>query len=85
MLTGSFMDYVMPRGDNVPAIRVESNSVPTSTNPLGIKGAGEAGTIGAMPCVMNAAIDALSTLGISHLDMPLTPNKVWQAIQSVST
>ena len=85
MLTGSFMDYVMPRGDNVPAIRVESNSVPTSTNPLGIKGAGEAGTIGAMPCVMNAAIDALSTLGVSHLDMPLTPNKVWQAIQSVST
>ena len=84
MLTGSFMDYAMPRGDDLPGINVVSNSVPTSTNPLGIKGAGEAGTIGAMPCVMNAVIDALSSLGIFQLDMPLTPNRVWQAIQSAS-
>jgi len=58
--------------------------VPTGTNPLGIKGAGEAGTIGAMPCVMNAVIDALSSLGIFQLEMPLTPNRVWQSIQSAS-
>ena len=84
MLSGSFMDYAMPRGDDLPSIYVEANCVPTSTNPLGIKGAGEAGTIGAMPCVMNAAIDALSSLGIKHLDMPLTPGRVWQAIQAAS-
>ncbi len=84
MLSGSFMDYAMPRGDNIPAIYVEANCVPTSTNPLGIKGAGEAGTIGAMPCVMNAAVDALSSLGINQLDMPLTPVRVWQAIQAAS-
>lgn len=83
MLSGSFMDYAMPRGDDLPSMIVEANCVPTSTNPLGIKGAGEAGTIGAMPCVMNAAIDALSPLGIFNLDMPLTPARVWQAIQSV--
>ena len=84
MLSGSFMDYAMPRGDDLPAIYVEANCVPTSTNPLGIKGAGEAGTIGAMPCVMNAAIDALSSLGINQLDMPLTPGRVWQAIHAAS-
>ncbi|MEE2746769.1 MAG: xanthine dehydrogenase family protein molybdopterin-binding subunit [Pseudomonadota bacterium] len=83
MLTGSLMDYAMPRSDDLPHINVEANPVPTSTNPLGIKGAGEAGTIGAMPCVMNAAIDALSKLGVSQLDMPLTPNRTWRAIQSV--
>ncbi len=82
MLTGSFMDYAMPRSDDLPGINVVSNPVPTSTNPLGIKGAGEAGTIGAMPCVMNAVINALSSLGISQLDMPLTPNRVWKAIES---
>ena len=84
MLSGSFMDYAMPRGDDLPAIYVEANCVPTRTNPLGIKGAGEAGTIGAMPCVMNAAIDALSSLGINQLDMPLTPGRVWQAIHAAS-
>ena len=71
LLTGSFMDYVMPRSDDIPEIIVEVSPAPTDTNPLGIKGAGEAGTIGAMPCVMNAAIDALSPIGIDHLDMPL--------------
>ena len=78
------MDYAMPRGDDLPSIYVEANCVPTSTNPLGIKGAGEAGTVGAMPCVMNAAIDALSSLGITQLDMPLTPGRVWQAIHAAS-
>ena len=84
VLTGSFMDYAMPRGDDLPGVNVVSNSVPTRTNPLGIKGAGEAGTIGAMPCVMNAGIDAVASLGIFQLEMPLTPNRVWQAIQSAS-
>jgi len=82
MLSGSFMDYAMPRGDDLPAISVEANCVPTNTNPLGIKGAGEAGTIGAMPCVMNAAVDALSELGVKNLEMPLTPNRVWNAIRA---
>ncbi|MEK9679597.1 MAG: hypothetical protein VW169_14585, partial [Rhodospirillaceae bacterium] len=57
--------------------------VPTETNPLGVKGAGEAGTIGAMPCLMNAAMNALAPLGVTQLDMPLTPNKVWAAIEGV--
>ena len=82
LLTGSFMDYAMPRGDDIPEIFVEANSVPTNTNPLGVKGAGEAGTIGAMPCVMNAAIDALSSIGITQIDMPLTPYRVWNVIQN---
>ena len=82
LLTGSFMDYVMPRSDDIPEIVVEVSPAPTDTNPLGIKGAGEAGTIGAMPCVMNAAIDALSPIGIDHLDMPLTPDRVWRALNA---
>ena len=74
----------MPRSDDIPYLHVEANLVPTDTNPLGIKGAGEAGTIGAMPCVMNAAIDALSQIGIFQIDMPLPPARVWEAIQSAS-
>ena len=65
-----------------PDIEIDHVVTPTQDSELGAKGAGEAGTIGAMPCVMNAAIDALSSLGISQLDMPLTPGRVWQAIQS---
>ena len=72
----------MPRSDDIPEIVVEVSPAPTDTNPLGIKGAGEAGTIGAMPCVMNAAIDALSPIGIDHLDMPLTPDRVWRALNA---
>jgi carbon-monoxide dehydrogenase large subunit len=81
LITGSFMDYTMPRADNLSFIDVKSNPVPTATNPLGCKGAGEAGTVGAVPCVMNAVVDALSELGIRHIDMPATPMRVWQAIQ----
>jgi carbon-monoxide dehydrogenase large subunit len=83
MQSGSLMDYAMPRGDDLPMVHVEANSVPTETNPLGVKGAGEAGTIGAMPCLMNAAMNALAPLGVTQLDMPLTPNKVWAAIEGV--
>ncbi len=83
MLSGTFMDYAMPRGDDLPLVHVEANSVPTATNPLGVKGAGEAGTIGAMPCLMNAALNALAPMGVTQLNMPLTPNRVWVAMQGV--
>ena len=82
LLTGSFMDYAMPRADDVPFFEVVGNEVPTPTNPLGIKGAGEAGTVGAMPCVVSAIVDALSPLGIEGFDMPATPERIWQAIRA---
>ncbi len=85
LLTGSFMDYCMPRADNTPSFDFAYTEVPTPRNSLGAKGAGEAGTIGATPAAVNAVIDALSPLGITHLDMPLTPLKVWQAIQAAKT
>jgi carbon-monoxide dehydrogenase large subunit len=81
ILTGSFMDYAMPRARNTPAYHVESNPVPTKTNPLGTKGAGEAGCVGAMPAVANALADALSVLGVRHVEMPATPERIWQTIQ----
>ena len=80
MLTGSFMDYAMPRASDLPAYHVGSNPVPTKTNPLGVKGAGEAGCVGAMPAVANALVDALSVLGIKHVEMPATPEVLWKAI-----
>jgi carbon-monoxide dehydrogenase large subunit len=80
LLSGSFMDYAMPRADNFCAIDVASNDVPTKRNPLGVKGAGEAGTVGAMPSLMNAIMNALAQVGVEHLDMPATPERVWQAI-----
>ena len=81
LLTASFMEYAMPRADTLPDLVVGSNPVPTALNPLGAKGAGEAGTVGALPAVMNAVIDALAPLGVRHLDMPATPERVWRAIQ----
>ncbi|MBT4750848.1 MAG: xanthine dehydrogenase family protein molybdopterin-binding subunit [Rhodospirillaceae bacterium] len=81
LLTGSFMDYAMPRADDFGAMKIISNPVPTATNPLGVKGAGEAGTVGALPAVMNAILDALRQAGVTDLDMPATPERVWQAIQ----
>ena len=80
ILTGSFMDYAMPRAGDLPAYHVGSNPVPTKTNPLGVKGAGEAGCVGAMPAVANALVDALSVLGIRHVEMPATPEVLWKAI-----
>ncbi len=82
LLTGSFLDYCMPRADNLPAIEVHSHPAPTPTNPLGVKGAGEAGTVGALSCVSNAVINALAPLGVTHIDMPATPQRVWRAIQN---
>ena len=85
LVTGSFMDYTMPRADTSPAMDFAYTEVPTTRNALGIKGAGEAGTIGATPAVANAVADALSAIGVGHLDMPFTPLKVWQAIQSAKS
>jgi len=82
MLSGTFMDYGMPRADVMPPMTVLSNEVPTATNPLGVKGAGEAGTVGALPAVINAVVDALRPLGVTHIDMPATPEKVWAAIRA---
>ncbi|MFZ5781099.1 MAG: xanthine dehydrogenase family protein molybdopterin-binding subunit [Pseudomonadota bacterium] len=81
LLTASFLDYVMPRADMMCSMEVKSNPVPTQYNPLGAKGAGEAGTVGAMPVVMNAIVDALAPLGVSDVAMPATPLNVWRAIQ----
>ena len=80
LLTGSFMDYCMPRADDFSMIEVKSNPVPTETNPLGVKGAGEAGNVGALPAVTNAVVDALSPLGITDIAMPATPERIWRAI-----
>ena len=81
LLTGSFMDYAMPRAHDAPDIAVFNRGVPTKTNPVGAKGCGEAGCSGGLPTVANAVIDALSELGIRHLEMPMTPARIWQAIQ----
>jgi len=80
LLTGSFMDYAMPRASDLSAIHCDSSPVPTKTNPLGVKGAGEAGNVGALPAVANALADALSPLGIHHIEMPATPERIWRAI-----
>ncbi len=81
LVTGSFMDYAMPRAHDAPMINVVSHPVPTKSNALGAKGCGEAGTSGGLPSVANAVIDALSEYGINQLEMPMTPPRIWQAIQ----
>jgi carbon-monoxide dehydrogenase large subunit len=80
-ITGSFMDYAMPRAGDMPSFVTGYHPVPATTNPLGVKGCGEAGCAGAMVAVPNAIIDALSPLGIRHIDMPVTAEKVWRAIR----
>ena len=85
VISGSFMDYAMPRADDMPFFEVDSHEVPTKVNPLGAKGVGEAGTVGAIPALVNAVNDALAPLGVRHLDMPMTPERVWRAIQEAST
>jgi carbon-monoxide dehydrogenase large subunit len=81
LLTGSLTDYCLARAEDLPAIEFAYNVVPCRTNPLGVKGAGEAGAIGAPPALVNAVADALAELGIEHLDMPLTPERVWRALR----
>jgi len=81
LVTASFMDYAMPHAHDLCDIAVESNPVPTKTNPLGVKGAGEAGCVGALPAVTNAIVDALSEFGVRHIEMPATPERIWHAMQ----
>ncbi len=85
LLTASFLDYAMPRASDLCNINVQSHPVPTATNPLGVKGVGEAGAVGALPVVVNAVINALQPLGIDHVEMPLTPARIWNAIRSAGT
>jgi carbon-monoxide dehydrogenase large subunit len=87
LVTGSYMDYTMPRADDLPSFRVGTHATPCTHNPLGVKGCGEAGAIGAPPAVINAIIDALQPLGVGEEDitMPATPARVWEAIHRAGT
>jgi carbon-monoxide dehydrogenase large subunit len=85
MLSASFADYAMPRADDLPDFAVTYNELLCKTNPLGVKGAGEAGTVGAPPAVINAILDALKPLGVAHIDMPASPERVWRAIDHART
>jgi carbon-monoxide dehydrogenase large subunit len=80
-ITGSFMDYALPRADDIPLMEVGDHPVPAKSNPLGTKGCGEAGCAGSLATLVNAVLDALSDYGIKHIDMPLTPERVWRAIR----
>ncbi len=80
LLAGSFMDYALPRADDLPDIEVDFVEVPCLSNPLGVKGAGEAGAVGSPPAVINAIVDALTPVGVTHVDMPATPERLWKAI-----
>jgi carbon-monoxide dehydrogenase large subunit len=83
LVTGSLMDYALPKADMLPAYETERTETPTPVNPLGVKGAGETGTIAATPAVVNAVVDALSGFGVDHIEaMPLTPERVWKTIQA---
>jgi carbon-monoxide dehydrogenase large subunit len=81
LLTGSMMDYAVPRADGFPRFELGMTETPTTVNPLGVKGIGETGTIASTPAVYNAVLDALRPLGVERVDMPLTPERVWRAIR----
>ena len=80
-LSGSLMDYCLPRAVDAPPFETVHHPVPAKTNPLGVKGCGEAGCVGAMPAVANAIVDALSVYGVRHIEMPATPERVWRTIR----
>jgi carbon-monoxide dehydrogenase large subunit len=82
LLTGSFMDYAIPRAIDFPRFELDATVTPTPVNPLGAKGVGEAGTLGSTPSVVAAAVDALSEFGVKHIDMMLRPEKLWRLIQA---
>ena len=84
LITGTLTDYALPRAEDLPALEFSYNVVPCRTNPLGVKGAGEAGAIGAPPALVNAVVDAVGELGIDHLDMPLTPERLWRALRDAT-
>jgi carbon-monoxide dehydrogenase large subunit len=81
LLTGSLLDYPLPTAADLPSFQLAHTVTPTDVNPMGVKGIGEAGTIGSAHTIVNAVIDALSPLGVKHIDMPLRPKRVWAAIQ----
>ena len=85
LLTGSYMDYAMPRADDLPSFKVATKVTPCTHNPLGAKGCGEAGAIGAPAALMNAVMDALAAKGVKHFDMPASPHRVWKAIREAAT
>jgi aerobic carbon-monoxide dehydrogenase large subunit len=82
LLSASFMDYAVPRADMLPSFTTDISEVLTPTNRLGVRGAGEGGTTGALGAVVNAAVDALAEFGVTHLEMPVTPERIWRAIQA---
>jgi carbon-monoxide dehydrogenase large subunit len=84
-ITGSFMDYAMPRAGDIPLMATGDHPSPAKSNPLGTKGCGEAGCAGSLVCIVNAALDALSEYGVTQIDMPLTPERVWRAIEDAKT
>jgi carbon-monoxide dehydrogenase large subunit len=84
LLTGSFMDYAMPRADDMPEFKLSTVCTPCTHNPLGTKGCGEAGAIGSPPALMNAVLDALRDMNVKELDMPASPSRVWGAIQQAN-
>jgi carbon-monoxide dehydrogenase large subunit len=84
-ITGSFMDYAMPRAEDIPMMAVGDHPVPAKSNPLGTKGCGEAGCAGSLSTIVNAVVDALAEYGIAHIDMPLTPERVWRAIRDAKS
>ena len=81
MLTGSFMDYALPKAHNFPRFELDNTVTPSPVNPMGVKGVGEAGTIGSTPSIVNAVVDALKPFGVRHIDMPLRPEKLWKLMQ----
>jgi carbon-monoxide dehydrogenase large subunit len=85
LLTGSFMDYAMPRAEDCPMFKLDTLSTPCTHNPIGSKGCGEAGAIGSPPAVINAVLDALAPLGVKEFDMPASPHRVWEAMQKGAT
>ena len=82
LLSGSFMDYALPRAADLPDLDITLTGMPTNANPLGVKGAGQAGAIAAPQTIICAILDALAPLGVTHIDMPATPERVWRAIQA---
>jgi carbon-monoxide dehydrogenase large subunit len=84
LLAASFLDYAMPRADTLPSFDTAISEVPSPTNPLGVRAGGEGGTTPALGAVTNAVVDALAEFGVTHLDMPLTPEKIWRAINKLN-
>jgi carbon-monoxide dehydrogenase large subunit len=82
LMTGTLMDYAVPRADDVPAVTIDKMHTPSPRNPLGAKGLGEAGCIAIPPALVNAAVDALAPFGVTHVDMPLTPEKLWALMRT---